>query len=706
MPPTMKRGPLQLRVESGRMFTPSEVAGTVLNMVATSKGTLRGATGPLPVLPDYGQGAFAYGNPHGIVHARLMKDKTRDVLLVHHGTRIDVLDGAARTWERVIGDGAGTTQVIVDLPDETAPGPPTMFEVTPNGIVIVPRGGTRAFFYDGERAGFLGYDTGPGAPIVHGAETEDVADSVNQNDRGFLFTGQHLHFDYGRGRCGTIADNSDTHAVLGSAYQFAYRWIDLWSNLSPLSPRSNPAAWNKETDTALGGAQAESRLKIIIVRGLEEGPDGTIGLDVGATRDMNHSGTVDLFHVPNGSGGNVSGAFATIPGNASAIHVHNVADSVLVLPMEETDPMPAISLYRQAFGRGWLVPIDEPHILIPTLPGRWGTPTRSLAVVPDPRGGAITTAWASTGGLLVTTVSSTYLVTPSNDGLRFKSGTVHPAVGGMAPDSFDSLPDGRAIWLAGPEGFATWDGSAVALVSPDEQDFLRRVNWSRAVQATGRYDPYSGEYRCWLPYDGSIENAMCFAYDAKVDGWRRRTIEQLRAVCVTRDHRRLMLGVGRARSVDGAWVVDHDSHMMAAPSATYQVDTSWLGWEREERKTPMDVNLFLRESRSGTVTVSTFRNWQEEVVYPGDSHTVTQYTTEDVPPFWGTTTWNEAASSDARRPRAHRWIRRRPFWVRRTIRVPACEVFKVRLQSTSPFEFIGMTIDEIPLPERERVPRS
>jgi len=46
-------GPFQLRVESGRLIAPNEVASKIENMYLTDEGSLRSVQGPLPYQPTY-----------------------------------------------------------------------------------------------------------------------------------------------------------------------------------------------------------------------------------------------------------------------------------------------------------------------------------------------------------------------------------------------------------------------------------------------------------------------------------------------------------------------------------------------------------------------------------------------------------------------------------------------------------------------------
>lgn len=711
--PVYDTGILPLRTESGQILSPAEVAAEIQNFEITSEGTLRTVRGPTPVYPDYGdEFSHTYGNLHGVFHA-LLKQGKRDVLLAHYGDKVYVYDGwdqssPSKPWRILIGNTSGSPPGIsADLSDDTSPQFPTQFELVSNGIVIMPQGTYRAYFYDGDVCVELGYPEAPSAPYAYGPDSTSttLADMSGDDNGGFDITGARMQTFFGRGRLGTVGteynEDGEPETVLRAGqYAYAYRWVDRWGNLSPLSARSNVVSWRKESAVDFSGTVsgtttiADARLKQLALTNVEAGPDKTIGRDVYRTRDLISSGTAAMFKIVNSSGGAVSSNFATMPDNISTMFPDNNPDSWLVLPPVETDPMPAVRFGRMAFGRMWYNPSDDPSSLIATLPGRWGTPEQFEVIYPDPSGGSLTGAWATQGGLLVFTQTSTYLVLPFDSGPGFRSSTLDASKGCVAPSSIANLPDGTVMWL-GREGFYLYNGKEIMLASEGIRLMTERINQGRALQACAVVDPTTREYRCWVAIDGSTENNFCFIWDGI--GWRRRDGENLSSVCVTRDYRSLVIGGGKVNGTNGVFVLDRDSEAFNTPVRTSVVESTWLEWPRsKDRKSPLILYLFLREASSSTLQVEVFRDWRK--TNPVYTTTETSLISpEDSPPLWGSTAWDQTTIPN-------QWVKRRPYWSRVDIYVPSCETYKVRISTTNRVEFIALSVDEIPRTQRSRVP--
>jgi len=166
------QGPLIIRAESGKLFAPDSIASLIENFVETEEGTLRSLSGPTYVLPqNLGPTASSltfFSYIFGIFHGTLMNGQ-RDILLVHGvdfpatTNGLFILAGWDRAWEQIYEfPGASISQV--DVPSFR-----TQFELTSNGIVIVPGGGGQVHFLDED--GFvapLGYSDTPGAPEIEG----------------------------------------------------------------------------------------------------------------------------------------------------------------------------------------------------------------------------------------------------------------------------------------------------------------------------------------------------------------------------------------------------------------------------------------------------------------------------------------------------------------------------------------------------------
>lgn len=699
----LSKEPLLLRGESGQLLTTPDIAAKIENFVPTDEGTLRSIEGPLPYVPRNKSGNFPsiYSTMRGVFHATLRGGAT-DILLLHTGTSIYRFRGwdPYDPWEEIAG-GAGT-QVPMSLPDTTAPQFPTQFEATPTGVVIVPQGG-RAIFFDGDAALPLGYSETPSPISARGPKTKT---DENPNQSGYSVSrhpndAMTMHEEFGFGRLGTIssptvgADDVVAAKLLGGEYQAAVQWIDYFGNLSPISPRSDIIRfYEQRVSTFVQNKPAEEPMKQVLWGDIPTGPTGTVGRILMRTRDMLNSGTRQLFEVPANVSVATAGAFATIPDNVSVHWPDNVPDSFCLAEPHDIQPVPLFKLCRLAFGRLWIANTqEEPGLLMPSMPGRYGSFPRGEELFPDSGGGEITGLHTVPAGLLVFTASSTFLLTQGADGTGFLLNPLSNTIGCVAPSSCASLPDGTAIWL-GREGFYALTPNGVALVSGALQPSINRT---RAKAACAVFDSEHKEYRCWVASEGSEENDTCYVFDGS--NWRRRVHEKIAAVCVTKDHRQYTVGVGKAekqfefgdagknRTQLGVWVLDRSHGKWPAAAPTVTIETSWMTWTvSQQRRSAKTVYVALRESHSTNLTLKVYRDWRKGGTPTYTDSNVTLHPVEDIPPLWGTVLYDDGSE----------WAKRRLYWKRIDVSVPACEVFKIVLETQNPIEFMAIAFDEEP----------
>ena len=369
----------------------------------------------------------------------------------------------------------------------------------------------------------------------------------------------------------------------------------------------------------------------------------------------------------------------------------NVPDAWCVSPPPDPIPVPMFKLCRLAFGRLWIANTkDDPGMLIPSLVGRYGTFQEGTQLFPDASGGEITGLWAVDNGLLVFTRTSTYMITVNDEGGGFRSSTLSPNIGCVAPSSIANLPDGATIWL-GREGFYKLSAEGFELISLANNIEMQRINPLRARQSCAAYDPTSKEYRCWVPLDASTTNNTCFIYDGQA--FRRRTSETVASVCVTKDHRNYMLAAGTVQDVynsehTGVWVLDRQVSTFSPKAHTAEVETSWVSWmESIGRRTAKTIYLAFREASNSSATISVHRDWRKKATATySDTSNATLYSPEDIPPFWGTSSWSVSEE----------WIKKRPYWKKIDIDIPSCEVYKIIISSSSSIEFVALILDEEP----------
>lgn len=691
-----------------------------------------------------------YGAMHGIHHCLLMNG-TRDVLLVHTKSQIRVFNGhnPSNPWTILIGPKGVGAEYEYPLTNDTRPQFPTQFESTAQGVLIVPQNYQRAFFYDGEKVLPLGYSRPPSPPTPNGPRSENGGEGSDEseiNNKGFAVSrmpaGYTMHKMYGYGRIGTIAPSIDVdegNYLLEGKWQYAAQWIDAFGNMSPVSNRSNSVKVDRQlapgTSSNLLGS--DRLKKWFNVTGIPAGRKGTVGRILYRTRDTENSGTNKLFQVPGNVGFGTFGLFATVPDNKTTSFVDNNADGFLVLEEENLLSVPNFQLCRAAFGRMFIANLrEEPGAMMYSLPNKFGTFPAVGKMYPDPSGGEITGLWAGGGGLLVFTQSSMFLVTPNDSGEGFKTQPINQSIGCVAPSSLANLPDNSTIWL-GREGFyrGSPDGS-VSLVSTPIDRTINKINWGYARGACAIYDSHSKEYRCWVPVNGSTTNNLCLVFDG--ENWRRRRTEKAVAACVTKDERKLSLAAGIAPKAvfttdampeiydrleedaiiseeHGVFVLDHaNSDFAGNQNINHVIETGWIEYSRsDKRKTTKSVYLGLRERYKGSARITVYRDYRKEPVCYVDNTKAETFKEEDRPAFWMLSTANPypvTSPSPIGTPtvvdppydsfdgsvRKQRIVKPRPYWKKIDVEVGSCEVYKIRVESPWPIEFIGLVVEEEP----------
>ena len=697
-------------------------------------------------VPVYGK------TQHGIYHV-LLRNGERDVLLLHTGDELWEFRGWNRDWRQLLSNPASVHGRRAVLPDDTSVRFPTQFEATGNGIVIVPQG-SQAYFYDGDSITPLGFSQVPGAPQPRGpqsssgsAETE-VVGGIEQgtgkgiNDTAYAHDGMWfsntnklasgMTYGFGAGNLGTTfnastsftANAEDTTSVLAQTVGWleAGEWrckvqlVDRYGNLSALSGASESVRFDRQAanvklkstgiPSADSGVVAQRKCSPELFRkqvawaAVSKGPDHCIGRILYRTKDLLNSGDTGYYEViPNATP--LATGFATIPDNVTTIFPDNVPDSVLAVPPIEVAPVPVFQLCRMAFGRLWIGNLDgAPGMIRPSLPGRFGTFPVGQELYPDPQGGDITGLWRSHKGLMAFTGTSVFVLTPSDDGLQFIATPVSSGAGCVAPDSLQTLPDGRVIWMGG-NNFYTYDGVNVAPVGDQLRKFFRKVTTGRLPQACSLFDPRTREYRCWVSTNGSVENDTCVIYDGT--GWRTRTDTSASAACVTQDHRAYPLIAGHTdgdefnNKYGGVYLLDHNGNR--ADTTGFQaendgreavIETGWMESQKsKDRKTARVAYLWLRETEDADLTIEVLRDWRNTVI---ETTVVTRYSSADPPAFYGKGSHDgvKLGEEDAK------LVERRPFWTRAEVYLPSAGTFKFRIKGTGFWEFVGVTIDEAP----------
>lgn len=753
---------MELRGASDKVLALEDLAGEIRNFVVTDEGTLRSVVGPAfyhDIVRNEGDAILAAteGDIEGLFHHRL--ESGREILLAHFNQGIyehQGWRGNALAWHRLVDGQAPYTSGIygTQLRRYRSPDFLTQFVGTPAGVVIIPQdddGYGRAVFYDGDFMAPLGFDAPPSAPQGQGpglkasgagAEFEDqgngsgyyvsMQDARDADSPAGVITMPPV---FGPNRLGTVnpnaisVDSGVTNPHGGELSQGEWRckaqYQDRWGNRSPLSGPSNGVLCHREENLSSdrdrkGLKRSADRMKIQIQWQISpEGPPNhhVVGTNLYRTRDLGASrdGTYYLMQ-DYATAGQL--ALTTIPGTVCNMYPDNLPDSWLVAPAEDIEAMPEFKVACWALGRLWIGNIKgDPGRIQPSMPGLPGTIQAGRRVYPD-TSNDITALHTVPGGFLAFTRSSCFLVRPDETGGVVLS-SISSRVGCVSPDSVATLLNGAVIWL-GADGFYGWapGDTAPTPLNEDIQRIVRRINGTWACRAVALVDSRSGEYRCWIPVDGSERNNLCAVFTG--DSWVTRDDVDAEACCNTHDARRYSLVFGttdveirpslateRRQSV---YVLDHDrdSVYRTMPEARESViESSWLRVGVSDTKAgAARVLILLRETKQDDFKVEVFRDWRERPIQTydyGDDRSPKLYPDDDEASYWGSAeiggrVRRKVLEDFAANPHGTddvRWDVRRPFWQKVELYVPSCECFKVRFTFKGDAEFVGMKYVEI-----------
>lgn len=741
-------GPFQLRVESGRLISPNEVASKIENMYLTETGSLRSVQGPVPYQPTYPVAATANPDPGldfarsaGVYHC-LLQSGERDILLWHvvyqgSPTLFSVIQ-EHKGWDVNAGAPFGitllapngvTAKVNADLSISLRPQFPTQFESTPDGVVIVPQGGI-AYFYDGDVIAPLGFPERPGSPSGEGPQTDIVVGGSKSppNNVGYAHRGANalgglptitpvtsgvpvvtLAASFGNCRIGTtefsdvISPGNNNKNTFGGvlrqgSWRCSVQFVDRWGNLSALSPPSGRVtlekmenADNQAKDKYLTDQTIDALKYQFLWSGIDKGPAHCVGRNLYRTKDLSNSGDDKYYEIPSNFGGGFL-EFSTIPDNLTDSFPDDIPDSSLLVEAEKYIPVPEFKLCKLAFSRLWIANFkNQPGAVRYSVVGKWGTFKEDDLIFPDPTGDEVTGLWPTDQGLLVFTSSSTFLFVSNSDGDGFRASTLSTTIGCVAPSSLQTMRNGQTVWL-GEKGFYAYSGTTLDPISIVVQPTVDRINIARRKQAVSAVDKKMDEYRCWVPVDGSTTNNLCLIYDG--EGWRQRNDVKATSVCVTKDHRNYMLATGEVSKSGGTdhslWLLDKEALSYTRASARESVvQTAWLkSIQSMRRSTLLTVYIWMRATEKGDLTVEAFRDWRESPIIEttaGATHPPKLYAQEDPPSFW-----DEAITGST----GATWVRRRPFWVKVDFHMPSCEVFKLKFKYSGDWEFVGMLFED------------
>ena len=726
------------------MVGPDTTWELIENLIQTEEGGLRSIYGPMPLLPN-SSGAIpsngpldpdipVYGPCYSVFHARL-QDGQRDILLMHVDTEIWEFRGHERGWHRLVSDTSSDSDLALELPEPLLSDAPTQWVATPTGIIIIPQRG-RAMFYDGDVILPLGYNQAPTPPVGHGpgnSASTWAPDITNElylgvNDTGYTMDALPNHPPstmfpvWKQGRIGTVdtpgnvtdlaTDENLKAQVMG--YLLPGRWrvrvqfIDRWGNLSPMSGESNDIEFKRQPSMGFEAAATPGVLQWVhadLVRkqvawdGIQRGPTGTIGRILYRTKDLVNSGDPGFYLLPRDSMASPN-AFATLPDNLSSCYPDNIPDAWLFGESIDVMPFPPVRLAEMAFGRCFYADaIGDEGALYWSEVGKWGTILTSSKSYPDPCGARITCLRRVADGLVAFTENSMFRLVPNDAGDGFKPVPIATPVGTVSPNSVRAHRNGLLVFLGTDANFYAWNGSEVQNLWPNLRLLPKRVQRARLARAAACYDPASNEYRCWVSQMGEEFNNRCYVFDGAT--WRQRDDVWADDVCVTADHRRLVIAVGRVDALDknGVWVLDRAGTVQEAV-----LRTGWVASTRsQERRSIFSAYLQLRETGApagnSTIKVKVRTNYRSDIVdtkeipisYPEldtgyNPSAINPTLWDDTPPVSGVKWGDDGAT----------WRRRRPFWTKVDFNIQSVEAFQLQFEFDEKTEMLAFYWTEKP----------
>ncbi len=667
--------------ESDKVFDPRSFAREITNLYAAPDGSLRAVPGYCPYVPNYGAGYPSYGRWHGVFHT-VVENSTRDILIIRCGDELRAQSGWTNGWETL------TTGLSND-PNQQFPDVFLEF----NGRVVWSNGIDSARIYDGYRLLPLGYDRAPGAPTALGPHGDD--DGVYKNYAGYSHPG----------KIGTVGDvlNGTEGALLAGRWRYAVQFVDANGCVSPLSPASNEVTLRTE-HTAVAAGTAKKLLwkdtgndlewmavtlddltRQFAVKNIDRGPSGTVARRLFRTKDLNRN--PDTYHF-----------LANIPDNTVDLYPDNIPDGWLGSPATEYRDVPTFKVACVHQGR--LVVGNTSalaNVVYVSEPGSASFPSSMWALAGD--GPQVTGLVSYNSKCLCFTETSAYILDMNQNGVvpyQFSA-----SIGCVAPGSLCATGWGSLVWL-GQDGLYELKGETIQKVSMDKDVSVVRLLTAYPGRAQAVWDYDAKEYVLFMPKAGGNGSIFAIAYDGK--NFRRRDYSlTTRAVCVTRDRRRLLLAGGTANGEGSSnlFVLNREAESYSPPSRSFTFKSQWLGIDPMRRKffNVNTVYLGFVEYEAGSATLELHSNgriknspdWQKTFTMQPDDYSFTPT------PLAGKL---NAAVIDTTR-----FAGARVFWLRFDCNLRSVSHFSFELTSTSRFALIGFACDLVPLDRGARTSR-
>jgi hypothetical protein len=669
-------------IESGTVYRPDTVAETIVNFEEHPLGGLRAVRGPAAYLPDYDlNGVFhaSYGKMHGIYHAAL-QGGMRDVLLVRTGTKLLVQQGT--TYETLTS--ALSDEGNVEFPDQFC-------EV--GGVVVWTNGTNAPLVYNGEVLTPLGYDKGPPVPLPFGPD--QVATSNSENPGLYRNSGGYSH----PGRIGTPGDvlAGQDGCLRAGAWYYWGQWMDMYGNVSPLSPVSVPVtlrtentatefekkflAWDTPGKLGNRAVNLDDLTRQFFVGNLRAGRDGTMAYLLYRSPDTYYNPTEPRL-------------LAMIPGNVdNMVYPDNHSDAELSSMAQQVIPVPHFKIMC-AYGGGLAIanlPSDPGMVRVSEI-GQAGTFLRDKWVYPDPNGAAVTGLAYYNKKLYAFTVGNIFEITETTEGGLYAV-PLQGNQGCVAPSSLQVV-NGVLVWL-GYDGFYAMNASGVVTnitVQYGHQQEFAKLNKAKFSQAAAVFSPETQEYLCAVTPAGSVLNTSVFCFNGS--GWKRREYGlHFASMTLTKDLRQLVLAAGALANGDtpNVYALNAENRHFTPPAKTYKFRTGWLRMDPlgRDRFNVATIYVGFRESANTQLQWTTYQNGRMDKVQEGATGSKLTMVAPDLSDILDAALYGTAK---ARNPRV--------FWRRADVKLTGVDSFAFALSGSESTgarpDIVGFMFDATP----------
>jgi len=552
-------------------------------------------------------------------------------------------------------------------------------------------GGT-TWVWNGWKLRPFGFTAAPASPAVFGPS----GDATDAASTGFSV----------QGRIGTLTSNQllDTnptttvvkgsHGVKEGEWKYSVAFENEDGAYSQSSPLSNSVTLDAATTSTTSDSEVYRRA--FWIKDIPLGPIGTVARILIRTPDIRNATIAGGDHRPR---------FLTrIPNNLSEEWIDSTPDGELGSPWDDREAVPIGTYLMESFAGSLFLMRTDSH------PYRvwWSEQTSLFGSTPEsfmrnhyldvsPATGGITGSQAvlSSSGdtasptLLVFKEKGTHFIAGSYP--DFKVGTLHKQAGCAGPSLVQSAPDGTVVWYGNGSfwGFVPEKGQIVDIGKPIKKR-LSRINHRSARKGVSWVDPNAGELVFALPTDDSNVPDTQFIWDHRFTGWRVKEDLTVKAALPLIDSDIILIS-GNYTSPDGkaigenvyAYGNSYTGYSVSSPTAVYQSGWASMGEIGPTMHTLSNVNdliVILKESCSGTATVSSYQDWDADNSIESGTISTAHPENDDIPYY-------DAANYDTD---VYRELR--TYSDRVALSIASASVFQVKIESSNPISLLTLDV--------------